>query len=97
MLIDLVGAILTAVSLLLGVCLIRIGFVVLRGNRNEYNRNRNRLEKSLLRVISGNIPTKYDGTRDDKVAAGVAIDLKKNEWKEQGRLSDEALRDALAH
>jgi hypothetical protein len=96
MLADLIGAVFTGTSLLLGICLIRVGIVVFRGNRNEYNRNRNRLGGSLLRVIRGDIPTKYDGTRDDKVAAGVAIDLKRNEWKEQGRLSDEALRDALA-
>lgn len=96
MLDDLVGAVLFGASILLGICLIRFGFIVFRGNRNEYNRNRSRLGNSVLRVIRGDIPTKYDGTRDDKVAAGVAIDLRNNEWREQGRLSDEALRDALA-
>lgn len=95
MLVDLSSAILASISVFFGLCFLRIGILVLRGDRNEYDRNRNRV-RSIGQILHGDIPTKYDGTRDDKVAAGIAIDLRTNEWREQGRLSDEALRDALA-
>ena len=93
--VDLLGALFTAFSIFLGFCLLRIGVLVLRGNKNEYDRNKSRV-KNFPNIINGRVPTNRDGLRDDKVAAGIAVDLRNNSWQEQGRLSDEALRDALA-
>jgi hypothetical protein len=96
---DLVGAALAGVSVFFGLCMLRIAALIFLGDRNEYDRNRNRVAQGasgLRTILRGEVPTKYDGVRDDKVAAGVAIDLRTNRWREQGRLSDEALRDVLA-
>lgn len=65
-----------------------------RGNRLEYERNRERTG-SVRRAIFGELPTFFDGTRDYRVSAGVAVDRKKNEWVEQGRLSAEAIKAAV--
>ena len=65
-----------------------------RGNRHEYDRNRLRTG-SLRNAIRGEISTVFDGTRDYRVSAGVAVDKKKNEWVEQGRLSPEAITAAV--
>jgi hypothetical protein len=86
-----VGAV--AAIVVLAIVVGRIGYVIWTGDANEYERNRHRV-KSLKNSVSGTVPTKYDGTRDDKVAAGIAI--KDGKWIEQGRLSDEALHDVLA-
>jgi len=86
-----------AVTLLVfGLRILRVGYLVLRGNSGIYERNRERVG-TIWAPFAGKVPTKFDGARDDLVAAGVAIDLKENKWVEQGRLSDEALQDALAH
>ena len=71
-----------------------IAWRVWRGNPLEYERNRHRIG-SLRRAIRGEVPTVFDGTRDYRVAAGVAVDKKTNEWTEQGRLSAEAISAAL--
>ena len=67
---------------------------LLRGNWAEYGRNRQRLG-SVRAAMRGEVETVSDGTRDYRVAAGIAIDSKKNEWREQGRLSTEAISAAL--
>ena len=67
---------------------------VWRGNRLEYDRNRRRTG-SVMRAFRGEIPTMHDGTRDYRVSAGVAVDIDKNEWVEQGRLSTEAISAAI--
>lgn len=74
----------------------RIGYLIFAGDSNEYESNRRRVV-SPANVYRGTVPTNYDGMRDDKLAAGIAIDVKRNMWVEQGRLSDEALRDVLHH
>lgn len=78
-----------------GLSFFHVGSLIGRSDANEYENNRSRT-KSFMTGIRGDVPTKYDGTRDDRVAAGIAIDLKTNRWIEQGRLSDEALQDVLA-
>jgi hypothetical protein len=65
-----------------------------RGNRIEYDRNRQRTG-SFRKAIRGEVETVFDGTRDYRVSAGVAVDRKKNEWVEQGRLSAEAVTAAV--
>jgi hypothetical protein len=87
-----IGSLLIFVSL----CVFWFGTRLARGSISEYDRNRNRTRKSLKNVLWGTVPTWHDGTRDEKVSAGIAIDLKNNRWVEQGRLSDEALEDVLA-
>jgi len=96
---DLVGSSLAGLSIFTGLCMLRIAILILMGDRNEYDRNRNRVTPGIpgvWTILRGEVATKHDGIRDDKVAAGIAIDLRENCWREQGRLSDEALRDVLA-
>lgn len=61
-----------------------------RGNKSEYERNRSRIG-SIADTIKGDVPTDFDGVRDYRVAAGLAIDTRTGKWKEQGRLSEEAI------
>lgn len=88
-------ALIGAGAVALALVFFRVGWLILTGDSNEYEGNRRRI-KSWKNVYRGTVPTKYDGIRDDKLAAGVAIDVRRNRWVEQGRLSDEALRDVLA-
>jgi hypothetical protein len=71
-----------------------LAYRVISGNKIEYDRNRRR-SGSLLRTLLGKLPSSFDGTRDSRVSAGIAVDREKNEWVEQGRLSDEAVAAAL--
>jgi hypothetical protein len=65
-----------------------------QGNRLEYERNRQR-SISLRKALRGELSTVFDGRRDYRVSAGVAVDRSKNEWVEQGRLSAEAITAAV--
>jgi hypothetical protein len=65
-----------------------------RTDRVEYVRNQQRSE-STASVIRGDAKSFYDGVRDERVAAGIAVDTKKNEWVEQGKLSEEAVASLL--
>jgi hypothetical protein len=67
---------------------------IFRGNRLEYDRNHERTG-SLSSAIRGEISTVFDGTRDYRVSAGIAVDPKTREWVEQGRLSTEAISAAI--
>jgi hypothetical protein len=62
--------------------------------RSEYAKNRAR-SPSLSAVARGAAPSFYDGVRDERVAAGIAVNTKTNEWVEQGRLSEEAISSVL--
>lgn len=92
---EVVRALIGAGAITIALVFFRVGWLILIGDSNEYEGNRRRI-KSWRNVYRGTVPTKYDGARDDKLAAGVAIDARRNRWVEQGRLSDEALRDVLA-
>jgi|HubBroStandDraft_4_1064222.scaffolds.fasta_scaffold308956_2 hypothetical protein len=78
----------------LSLCVLWVGIKILRGRRNEYERNRSRAS-SAWAVFTGALNPRRDGRRDDKVAAGLAISTTTNEWVEQGRYSDEALHDVV--
>jgi len=71
-----------------------IAWRIWRGNPLEYDRNRRRAG-SLGQTIRGDIRTTHDGRRDYRVSAGIAVDVRKNEWMEQGKLSAEAISAAL--
>jgi len=62
--------------------------------RGEYAKNRARTP-SLGAVVRGEAPGFYDGVRDERLAAGIAVDTKTNRWVEQGRLSEEAITSVL--
>jgi hypothetical protein len=67
---------------------------IIFGNAGEYERNRRRAG-GFVKTIRGEVPTSFDGTRDSRVSAGIAIDRKNNAWLEQGKLSNEAIAGAL--
>ena len=71
-----------------------LAYRVFFGNKIEYERNRRRAG-NLKQTVLGQVPSMYDGTRDARVSAGIAVDRQKNEWVEQGRLSTEAVAAAL--
>lgn len=64
------------------------------GNSTEYSRNQRRAH-SFMRTLRGKVPTVYDGTRDSRVSAGIAVNRKTNRWEEQGHLSNESVAAAL--
>jgi hypothetical protein len=71
-----------------------LGWRVAFGNATEYERNRRRA-KNIKQTFLGKVPPVFDGTRDARISAGLAVDRKTNQWIEQGRLSDEAVASAL--
>lgn len=92
------GEIVQAAALLLtGLIFIGSAYLLLRlvtGDSMSYERNRARTG-GFIKNLRGEVPQVSDGTRDSRVAAGIAIDVKKNEWREQGKLSDEAVAAVL--
>jgi len=86
---------LETVLVLAGLCFAWLAYLLSRGSRNEYERNRARVRSSFMNVFLGKVPTTHDGVRDDKVSAGLAWDKRRKKWVEQGRLSNEALDDVL--
>ena len=95
--IDLLRAL--AIIVIAPICITSIAIVVrLIGahgsDRSEYLRNRER-SPSVRDVLAGNTPTYHDGIRDERVSAGVAVDINKNVWVEQGKLSEEAVASVL--
>ena len=67
---------------------------VIFGNKAEYDRNRRRAG-TFMQNLKGQLPLTADGTRDARIAVGLAVDCKTNTWIEQGKLSAEAVADAL--
>jgi|SRR5260370_39304395 len=65
-----------------------------RTDRAEYVRNQLR-SRSTGAVVRGEATSFYDGVRDERVAAGIAINTKTNQWVEQGKLSEEAVASLL--
>jgi hypothetical protein len=63
-------------------------------DRGEYSRNQAR-SVNMSTVLRGAVPTYFDGSRDERVSAGVAVDKKNNIWVEQGKLSEEAVSSVL--
>jgi hypothetical protein len=94
---DFTKGVAVAVLLPLAVSLFVVGLKLLRvywRDRSEYIRNQER-SPSLDAVVRGEVPTFFDGIRDERVTAGLAIDTKNNTWVEQGKLSEEAVSSVL--
>ena len=70
-----------------------LGIKLLFSDRSEYQQNRNRYE-NIFAALTGTVKTVFDGSRDYRVRAGLAVN-KKNQWVEQGALSEEALDAVL--
>jgi len=68
---------------------------VYRTDRTEYLRNQMRATTPLA-VMRGETNSFYDGVRDERVSAGIAIDGRNNRWVEQGKLSEEAVSAVLS-
>lgn len=73
------------ISLAFGVLAIYVFF----SDPLEYRRNKKR-SRNFSSTLKGKIARAHDGFRDSRVHAGIAINSK-NEWDEQGRLSDESI------
>ena len=87
---DLVNSVIIIVGGVSGFAFLVAAYRLARGDIVEYERNRQRTP-GILSVIQGRISPVFDGVRDYRVAAGLAVDLKSKKWVEQGRLSNEAL------
>lgn len=71
-------------------CLI-VAAKILGANKIEYALNQERTP-GFLPAVRGELKTVFDGSRDYRVASGLVVDLgERNKWKEQGRLSEEAV------
>jgi hypothetical protein len=88
-------ALLALVPLSIAVLLLAFRLVrVYINDRSEYVRNKER-SPSMKAVIRGELPNFHDAVRDERVAAGVAVDVRNNVWVEQGKLSEEAVSSVL--
>lgn len=74
--------------------LAQTGFALWRAHSGDYRLNRERMS-SWLDPLRGTSATHYDGVRDFRVRAGLAIDTRTNQWVEQGTLSEESLDSVL--
>lgn len=86
--------------IMLGAFAVRLAILAYRlwrGDPVEYEQNRLRTGGSFWATLRGEIPTVFDGTRDYRVAAGIAVNRETNEWVEQGRLSSDAISAVLRH
>lgn len=74
--------------------LLQAGWALLRAPAGEYRLNKQRIP-FLLAPLRGTILTQYDGVRDFRSRAGLAVNRRTNEWVDQGTLSEEALDSVL--
>lgn len=71
---------------------VAVAYRLWQGDSSEYDRNRERVRRCTWRqIFEGRVPAMFGDGRDYRIAAGLAVDRRKNEWVEQGRLSDEAV------
>ncbi|MFO1080358.1 MAG: hypothetical protein U1E23_07020 [Reyranellaceae bacterium] len=91
---EVIRAFVIAGGLTLAFVFVRIGVAILRADRSTYARNRLRT-RTTGDAIKGDVSPNYDGARDYQVAAGIAIDRRRNQWIEQGKLSNEAVANVL--
>lgn len=88
--IDLIRALLWSAGAVFLIGCVTVAFKVWRGDHVEYSRNRQR-STSLKAALRGEVPSLFDGNKNYRVAAGIVVDEETNEWKENGRLSEEAV------
>ncbi len=79
----------------ISVVALALAFRVWRSGDDAYRRNRDRTP-SILAAMRDEVRTRTGGARDYQVAAGLAVDLRTNQWVEQGRLSGEAISEVLS-
>jgi len=94
MLTELVKAFVLGVGGFVAITLVMLGLRILFADNADYSRNKER-SGGLLGPLVGRIPTRFNGSRDFRVKAGLAIN-RKNQWVEQGALSEEAIDTVLA-
>jgi hypothetical protein len=91
---EIIRILVVAVAFIIAMRCFSLAYRLFCGDPNEYEQNRRRVG-SLKANLFGRVPTSFDGARDYRVAAGLAINRRTNEWVEQGRLSSEALASVL--
>jgi hypothetical protein len=91
---DIIHAIALVISGVACIACASMLYRILAGNKTGYDTNRKRVGK-FLNNLCGKVPPVSDGTRDSRVSAGVAIDVRRNEWVEQGKLTREAVTAVL--
>ena len=82
-----------AVGGFISITVILLGFRILWSDKNDYRRNQGRSGK-FWKSFSGQIKTRENGSRDFRVRAGLTVN-RKNQWQEQGALSEEAIDTIL--
>ncbi|CAK0750845.1 hypothetical protein CCP2SC5_1710004 [Azospirillaceae bacterium] len=87
---DLINGFVLVIGGSMGFACFIVAYRLMKGDPIEYERNRQRT-KSFSAALHGRLSPYFEGKRDYRVAAGLAIDRRTNTWVEQGRLSDEAL------
>lgn len=92
---DMLKAVVLLVGGITSTILMMLSYKFLAANRTEYRLNRDSTG-GLWNVLTGRVKRHPDGKRTYRVRAGIAIDTKKNQWIEQGTLSEEAIDSLLS-
>ena len=90
----LIKAVVLVVGGIFAISLFALFWKLIKADGSEYSCNMKR-SGNILDPLLGNLKTFHEGgNRDYRVRAGLAVDTKTNQWKEQGTLSEEAV-DAI--
>lgn len=87
---QLIEGVFVAAGGLFAVGLVALGLRMFRADKADARIN-GQLVGPLRNALKGQVRPVTHGTRDYRIKTGIAVDLSKNEWVEQGRLSDEAV------
>lgn len=91
---EVIDALVVLLGGVISIGLFALAFKILFANKADYEINRER-SNSIVSVVRGNIRTKHGEHRDFRVQAGLAVDKKKNEWAENGALSEESIDSVI--
>ena len=90
---EVVKALVLLVGGFLSATFLMIGIRVLRSDKSVYRKAQER-SGSFVNPLRGRLKTVAEGGRDFNVRAGLAVN-RKNEWQEQGSLSEDLLDNIL--
>lgn len=79
-----------------GVVFLYLAYKLATADEHEYRLNQSR-SGNWKNPWLGNLSTFHEGNRDERVYSSLTVDLKTNQWREQGRLSEESIDTVVRH
>lgn len=73
---------------------LRLIMAIRNADPAEYKTTKN-LAGNIQNAFKGNVKPYHDGVRDYRVKAGLAVDLDRNVWVQQGAISKESLNSVF--